>query len=102
MSWMPENEISDPKLIGPFWVAINSPRIPAKVRVPPGPPEVMPLTAIRARLITPAGVETVGFPVNCNEVNLKPAPPTLLWPLTSVPNRLAISKAEVDQKINRD
>ena len=53
-------------------------------------------------MITPVGVETVGFPVNCNEVNLKPAPPMLFWPLISLSNPLAVSKAEVDPKINAD
>src|ERR1700726_4913414 len=99
---MPENEISGPKLIDPSCGAISSPRIPAKVRCPAGPPDVMPLKAIRPRLITPVDVETVGLPVNRNEANLNTAPPLLFWPLSSVSNPLAISKAEVDPKINAD
>ena len=76
--------------------------MPAKVRIPPGPPEVMPLTAIRPRLITPVGVEIVGLPVNCSDVNLNTAPPMLFWPLISASNPLAVSKAEVEPKMNAD
>ena len=87
-------------MIGPFCVASSKPRIPAKVRTPPGAPEVIPLTAIRPRLISPPVVETVGSPVNWSAVNLKPAP--LPLPPTTVSNPLEMSKAEVDPKINAD
>src|SRR6476469_4157009 len=94
MSCNPEKEISDPKSIGPFCVARSRPRIPEKVSGPPGEPDVIPLTAIRPRLISPFAVEIVGSPANSSAVNLNAAPE----PMISLSNPLDVSKVDVDPK----
>src|SRR4029077_13195021 len=94
MTCKPEKEISDPKSIGPFCVASSRPRIPEKVSGPHGEPDVIPLTAMRPRLISPVAVEIVGLPANSSEVNLNAAPEVLIW----LSNPLAVSKVEVEPK----
>ena len=78
----------------PFCVARSRPRIPEKVSGPPGEPDVIPLTAIRPRLISPFAVEIVGSPVNWSAVNLNAAPELLIW----LSNPLDASKVEVEPK----
>ena len=85
-------------MIGPFCVAKSKPWIPAKVSIPPGAPDVIPLIAIRPRLTSPPVVKTVGLPANCRELNLNPAPLVL----NCVSNPLAESNAEVDPKMNAE
>lgn len=71
---MPENEMSDPRLIEPFWVMKSSRWMPAKVNVPPGAPEVMVPTLTRARLVVaPVGTVIVGLPANSRSENLNTA-----------------------------
>ncbi len=59
-----------------------------------GRPEVIPLTPMSPRLISPLVVEIIGLPVNSNEVNLKAAPEVSI----EASNPLSVSKGEVDPK----
>src|SRR5437762_11803475 len=94
MSIKPEKEISGPKMNQPFWLPRRRPRIPEKVSGPPGEPDVIPLTAISPRLISPFAVEIVGLPASWSAVNLNAAPELLI----PVSNPLAVSKVEVEPK----
>ena len=55
---------------------------------------MIPLIAIRPRLISPFVMDTVGLPVSWSELNLNAAPVVLI----PVSNPLAESKAEVAPK----
>ena len=71
---MPENEMSDPRLIEPFWVMKSRRVIPAKVNVPPGEPEVIVPTLTSARfVVAPLGIVIVGSPANSKSANLNTA-----------------------------
>jgi hypothetical protein len=88
------NPIPGPRLIGPFCVARKKKSNPVKLNVPPGPPEVMPLTPIKpSRLTPPLAVEMVGAPSSSRLWNLKTA---TFWRDERPVKPLASSKLEVD------
>ena len=96
----PSNEMSDVRLIGPLTVARANVSRPAKVKVPPGGPEVIPSTATRPSFVTPPLLRSmVGLPINDRLWNLKTAIGRLLGSAkNSVSIFSAVSKGDVEPK----
>src|SRR6266481_5231495 len=92
------NETSDVRLIEPLTVANAKRSRPVKVSTPPGGPEVIPSTPIKASFVTPPLLRSmVGLPLSNRFWNLKAAIGRWLGSAKNPVSRfIALSKAEVD------
>src|SRR5258708_32349491 len=99
-SLRPWNETSDVRLIEPFTVASTSRSRPVKVNVPPGGPEVIPSTPIKASFGTPPLLRSiVGLPLRTRLSHLKAAIGRVFGSAqNSISRCSAVSKGDVEPK----
>src|SRR5438093_119643 len=92
------NETSDVRLIEPLTVASTNRSSPVNVRMPPGGPEVIPFTPIKASFVTPPLLRSmVGFPLSDRFWNLKAAIGRWFGSAKNSLSRcIALSKADVE------
>ena len=95
----PSNETSDVRLIEPLTVPSASRSSPVNVNVPPGRPEVIPSTPIKASLVgPPLLVSMVGLPLSDKLWNLKAAIGKWVGSAKKLSMPKAVSKADVEPK----
>src|SRR5207253_10595143 len=93
------NETSDVRLIEPLTVASASRSSPVNVNVPPGGPEVIPSTPIKASFVTPPLLRSlVGLPISDKLWNLKAAIGKCVGSAKKLSMPKAVSKADVEPK----
>src|SRR6266513_176314 len=93
------NETSEVRLIEPLTVASTSKSSPVQVNVPPGVPQVIPSTPIKASFVTPPLLRSmVGLPLSDKLWNLKAAMGKWVGSAKKLSSMKAVSKGEVEPK----